>query len=59
MTDLWLNSEDPVVGVRSALEGIAAVYAEHGQVLRGFSDVEAAYNGAVQGFVDATARQNS
>ncbi len=63
MTDRWLRSDDPSAGVRSALEGIAAVYVEHGSVMRAISDaagsderVEATYDGIVQGFVDATAR---
>jgi AcrR family transcriptional regulator len=63
MTDRWLTSDDPASGLRSALEGIAAVYLEHGPVLGAISDaagteerVEAAYGGIVQGFVDATAR---
>jgi AcrR family transcriptional regulator len=63
-TDLWLTSDDPAVGLRAALEGLARVYLDHGVVLRGFSDaagsderVEAAYNGVVQGFIDATAQR--
>jgi TetR/AcrR family transcriptional regulator, ethionamide resistance regulator len=63
MTDRWLRSDDPRAGVRSALEGIAAVYVEHGSVMRAISDaagsdarVEETYEGLVQGFVDATAR---
>ena len=64
MTDRWLTSDEPRAGVRSALEGIAAVYVEHGPVMRAISDaagtderVEATYYGIVQGFVDATARR--
>jgi AcrR family transcriptional regulator len=63
MTDRWLTSDEPTAGLRSALEGIAAVFLEHGPVLRAISDaagtderVEATYHGIVQGFVDATAR---
>jgi len=62
MTDRWLTSDQPRTGLRSALEGIAAVYLKHGPVLRAISDaagtderVEAMYHGIVQGFIDATA----
>jgi hypothetical protein len=44
------------------VEGVVAVYAEHGRVLRAISDaavddpdVEKAYHGLVQRFIDATA----
>jgi len=62
MTDRWLTSDDPRTGLRSALEGIAAVYLKHGPVLRAMSDaagtderVEAMYHGIVGRFIDATA----
>jgi TetR/AcrR family transcriptional regulator, ethionamide resistance regulator len=50
--------------LRSALEGVAAVYVEHGPVLRALADaagsdatVESAYRALVQGFINATARR--
>jgi AcrR family transcriptional regulator len=61
----WLDgAHQPVEDARAALAGVAAVYAEHGQVLRALSDaagsdaqVEAAYRTLVQTFIDATARR--
>jgi TetR/AcrR family transcriptional regulator, ethionamide resistance regulator len=63
MSDRWLDGTgDPVARAREALEGITEVYAAHGPVMRALADaaaddpdVEAAYTGIVQGFVDATA----
>ncbi len=58
MADKWLKGGD----LRAGLDGVAAVYAQHGPVLRAISDaavddpdVEDAYHGLVQRFVDATA----
>jgi AcrR family transcriptional regulator len=64
MSDRWLRGtgEGPDLA-RDALEGIVAVYVEHGPVMRALADaaaddrgVEQAYNELVQSFVDATAR---
>ena len=63
MADRWLEgSGDPRADVRAAVEGVAAVYAEHGLVLGGIADaagydpdVEATYHRLVEAFVDATA----
>jgi AcrR family transcriptional regulator len=50
--------------LRAALEGVAAVYVEHGPVLRALADasgsdatVEKAYRTLVQGFIEATAHR--
>jgi AcrR family transcriptional regulator len=58
MADRWLKGGD----LRAGVEGVVAVYAEHGPVLRAISDaavddpdVEEAYHGLVQRFIDATA----
>jgi AcrR family transcriptional regulator len=58
MADKWLKGGD----LRAGVEGVVAVYAKHGPVLRAISDaavddpdVEAAYHGLVQRFIDATA----
>src|SRR3954452_6982630 len=58
MADLWLKGGD----LRASVEGVVSVYAEHGPVLRAISDaavddpdVERAYHGLVQRFIDATA----
>jgi TetR/AcrR family transcriptional regulator, ethionamide resistance regulator len=60
----WFEGGGTSADLRSALEGVAAVYAEHGPVLRALSDasgsdatVEAAYRGLVQGFIEATSRR--
>jgi TetR/AcrR family transcriptional regulator, ethionamide resistance regulator len=64
MSDRWLKGSDegPELA-RSALDGIVAVYVEHGPVMRALADaavddpgVETAYNALVQTFIDATAR---
>jgi TetR/AcrR family transcriptional regulator, ethionamide resistance regulator len=64
MSDRWLKGtgEGPELA-RQALDGVVAVFAEHGPVLRALADaaaddpgVEEAYNDLVQSFVDATAR---
>jgi TetR/AcrR family transcriptional regulator, ethionamide resistance regulator len=65
MSDRWLRgSGDPLEDARAAVEGVAAVYAEHGPVLRAIADaasddraVEAIYHGLVQRFIDATAKR--
>jgi AcrR family transcriptional regulator len=60
----WFEGGETAADLRSALEGIAAVYVEHGPVLTALADasgsdatVEAAYRTLVQGFIDATARR--
>jgi len=64
MSDRWLSGsgEGPDLA-RQALDGIVAVYVEHGPVMRALADaaaddpgVEQAYAALVQRFVDATAR---
>jgi AcrR family transcriptional regulator len=64
MSDRWLRGtgEGPEIA-RDALDGIVAVYVEHGMVMRALADaaaddrgVEQAYAALVQSFVDATAR---
>jgi AcrR family transcriptional regulator len=63
MADRWLKgSGDPRDDARAAVEGIVAVYARHGPVLRAIADaaggdpgVEAAYRGLIERFIDATA----
>jgi TetR/AcrR family transcriptional regulator, ethionamide resistance regulator len=65
MADRWLEGGgDPRVDARAALEGIAAVYAEHGPVLGAIadaacydSDVETIYRALVHRFIDATAER--
>jgi AcrR family transcriptional regulator len=58
VADRWLKGGD----LRAGVEGVVAVYAKHGRVLRAISDaavddpdVEAAYHGLVHRFIDATA----
>jgi AcrR family transcriptional regulator len=58
MADKWLKGGD----LRAGVEGVVAVYAKHGRVLRAISDaavddpdVEAAYHALVHRFIDATA----
>jgi AcrR family transcriptional regulator len=58
MADKWLKGGD----LRAGVEGVVAVYAKHGPVLRAISDaavddpdVEQAYHSLVQRFIDATA----
>lgn len=64
MSDRWLKGtgEGPDLA-RAALDGIVAVYVEHGPVMRALADaavddpgVEQAYNALVHSFIDATAR---
>src|SRR5262245_9635924 len=60
MSDRWVGGTgEPLVLARSALEGIVAVFAEHGPVMRALADaapddpeVEAAYSGVIQSFID-------
>ena len=60
MSDRWVRgSGEPLVLAREALEGIVAVFAEHGPVMRALADaaaddkdVEVAYAAVIQGFVD-------
>jgi AcrR family transcriptional regulator len=64
MSERWYRGEgDGRTLAREASEGIVAVFAEHGPVLRALADaaaddprVEAAYAALLQRFVDATAR---
>jgi TetR/AcrR family transcriptional regulator, ethionamide resistance regulator len=60
----WFEGDGTATELRSALEGVAAVYVEHGPVLLALADasgsdaeVEAVYRTLVQGFIDATARR--
>jgi TetR/AcrR family transcriptional regulator, ethionamide resistance regulator len=64
MSDRWLSGagEGPDLA-RQALDGVVAVYVEHGPVMRALADaaaddphVEQAYTALVQSFVDSTAR---
>ena len=64
MSDRWLRGtgEGPELA-RAALDGIVAVYVEHGPVMRALADaavddpgVEKAYNQLVESFIEATAR---
>src|SRR5919201_2106993 len=67
MSDRWLRgSGDPLEDARAAVEGVAAVYSQHGPVLRAIADaathdpdVEAIYHGLVERFVEATAKRIS
>ena len=59
----WFEGQGASGELRAALEGVTAVYVEHGPVLKALSDasgsdatVEAAYHELIQGFVDATDR---
>src|SRR5919197_6292754 len=60
MSDRWIRgSGEPLALARDALEGIVAVFAEHGPVMRALADaatddtnVEAAYSAVIQGFID-------
>jgi AcrR family transcriptional regulator len=64
MADRWLRGTgDGPQLAREALDGVVAIYAEHGPVLRALADaaaddprVERAYADLVQGFISATAR---
>src|SRR5262245_13343468 len=64
MSDRWFSGTgDGPDLARQALDGIVAVYVEHGPVMRALADaaaddpgVEQAYTALVQSFVDATAR---
>jgi AcrR family transcriptional regulator len=63
VAERWFaGSGDAGEDVRVALEGVVAVYADHGPVMRAISDassvdpeVETVYDGLVTSFVDATA----
>lgn len=64
MSERWLRGtgEGPAIA-REALDGIVAVFVEHGPVMRALADaatddpdVEQAYTDLVQTFIDATAR---
>ena len=63
MADKWLEGTgDPRANLRAAVEGVVAAYARHGPVLRALADaagndpqVEAAYRGLAERFIDATA----
>jgi AcrR family transcriptional regulator len=60
----WFEGGVGATDLRIALDGVAAVYVEHGPVLRALAEaagsdatVETAYRALVQGFIDATARR--
>jgi len=60
----WFEGGETVADLRSALEGVAAVYVEHGPVLRALADASASdptvadvYRTLVEGFIEATARR--
>ena len=63
MADRWFKGgQDGPGEVRSALEGVVTVFAEHGPVLQALADaatddpdVEVVYGALVQGFIDVTA----
>jgi AcrR family transcriptional regulator len=66
ISETWLDGGAGRAEARAALEGIVAVYEQHGPVLRALADaaaddrdVEAAYEALVTRFVDATARHVS
>lgn len=63
MSDRWLQGNEPDHDARAALEGLVAVYLQHGPVLRALADaaatdarVDQAYRGMIDDFVAATAR---
>ena len=64
MSERWYRGEgDGRTLAREATQGLVAVFAQHGPVMRALADaaaddphVEAAYDSIVQGFVTATAR---
>jgi len=63
MASRWFRgADDPLDDMRAAIEGVTAVYAEHGLVLGAIADaaghdpeVEATYNGLIERFCDAAA----
>src|SRR4051794_36943675 len=63
MAERWLSGGgNPVEDVRAAVEGVTAIYAEHGMVLGAIAEaadhdpeVEATYRALIERFVDATA----
>jgi TetR/AcrR family transcriptional regulator, ethionamide resistance regulator len=63
MSERWLRgSGDPIEDARAAVEGVTAVYAEHGPVLRAIAeaashdpDVESIYHGLIERFIVGTA----
>jgi AcrR family transcriptional regulator len=63
MAERWLKGEgEPGEDARATVEGVVAVYAKHGFVMRAISDgavddpgVEKAYRDLIRRFVDATA----
>jgi TetR/AcrR family transcriptional regulator, ethionamide resistance regulator len=65
MSGRWLlGSGDPIEDARAAVEGVTAVYAEHGPVLRAIAEaashdpeVESIYHGLIERFVDATTKR--
>jgi AcrR family transcriptional regulator len=64
MANQWLRGSDPRADLRTAMEGVATVYAAHGPALRALADaatsdarVEASYRALVQAFIDATAER--
>jgi AcrR family transcriptional regulator len=64
MANRWFEGAEADGDLRSALEGVAAVYVEHGPVLQALADasgsdarVEKAYRTLVRGFIESTARR--
>jgi AcrR family transcriptional regulator len=64
VAERWFAGEDPETDVRAALEGVVAVYIEHGHVLRAVADaassdvrVQETYHALLALFVDATAER--
>jgi AcrR family transcriptional regulator len=65
VSERWLASDDdPKSTLRAALRGIAEVYVQHGPLLRALADaasqdddIDAVYQGLVQGFVVAVAER--
>jgi AcrR family transcriptional regulator len=63
--DDWMEGKgEPLAALRRAMEGSAAVYVQHGRVLRAIADaatederVEHAYRTVIEGFVEAAAVQ--
>src|SRR4051794_29900337 len=59
MSNCWVRGTGEPLEAGEALEGIVAVFAEHGPVMRALADaatddtdVEAAYSAVMQGFID-------
>jgi len=64
VADRWFEGGEATDGLHTALEGVVAVYVDHGTVLRALADasgsdatVEAAYRALVQRFIAAAAQR--